>query len=472
GHLVKNRTVNAVSANYLRSDGYTLSRNGTPNTDLSAKKLFYQGSYTADSFGLNWQVGASARDFGSNTFYSPKYDDQFEHTFKTFTALSFESYSKLHLKSSLYWNHSQDRFELFRNAPEKYPFNYHNMNVAGVNAGGWFETKIGRTAFGAELRNENIVSTNLGEPLPSPIPVKGSDAQYKKGLNRTDMNFYLEHNVTLQRFTFSAGIVAAKNTGNDDRMRIYPGVDASVRISNAWKLYASYNSSLRMPTFTELYYSVGGHQADKNLKAEKMQSVEVGLKYMKAGIRAIASVYYHHGTNLIDWIKDTSVPDAPWTSVNHAVLNSVGEEFTLHIEPGIITGNEYFPVRDIDVCFSHIDQSKAALEGYESYYALEYLRNKAVIQADFILWKKLSLNLSYRWHDRVGSYRLYKDGVDTGNIVSFSPYSLLDAKVSYPIGNFRIYFSAENLLNCKYFDHGNVPQPGIWIKGGLTFSFF
>ncbi|MBP5210504.1 MAG: TonB-dependent receptor [Bacteroidales bacterium] len=472
GHIVKNGFSNNLSASYLRSDGYNKTKAGTPNTDISAAKLFYQGAYSSDSFSLGWHAGASLRDFGSNTFYSPKFDDQFEHTFKSFTALQLETYTKLHIKSSVYWNHSQDRFELFRGQKDKYPYNYHRVNVAGVNLGGWFETSIGKTAFGAEVRNENIISTNLGEPLSSPIPVTGADAEYRVGLNRTDMNFYLEHNVILRRFTFSAGVVAAKNTGNNDRLRLYPGVDASVRISDSWKLYASYNSSLRMPTFTELYYSVGGHQADKNLKAERMQAVEFGVKYMKAGIRAIASVYYHKGTNLIDWIKDNSVPDAPWTSVNHAELNSLGEEITLHIEPGVIAGNEYFPIRDIDISYSHIDQSKAPLEGYESYYALEYLRNKAVIQADFILLKKLNLNISYRWHDRVGSYRLYEDGADTGKTVTFSPYSLLDAKISYPFGNFRAYLSAENLLNCRYFDHGNVPQPGIWIKGGLSFTFF
>ena len=467
GNVTSGRFSNQLSLSYNRTDGYTLSREGTPNTDFAAAKAFYQGRYDGRALALKWHSGVSVKDFGSNTFYSPRFDDQFEHLLKTYAAVQAETYGALHFKPSLYWNHTQDRFELFRGRSDKYPFNFHRTDVLGANLGGWIQTTLGRTAFGAEVRGERIVSTNLGEPLPETIAVKGHDASYKVGLNRTDINIYLEHNVVLQRFTFSAGVTAAKNTGNDEGFRLYPGADASVRISDHWKAYASYNSSLRMPTFTELYYSVGGHLADKNLKAEKMQATEAGLKYLNTGIRAIATVYYHHGTDLIDWIKDLSVPDAPWTSVNHSVINSVGEELTLRLEPHLLLGKPDFPVRSVNLSYAHIDQDKKADEGFESYYSLEYLRNKFVFQFDLKLFEKLNLDLSARWHDRSGSYRLYQDGVDTGNVVEYEPYTVVDAKLSWDEPSWSIYINAENLLDRTYCDHGNIPQPGLWLKAGI-----
>ena len=76
----------------------------------------------------------SVKDFGANTFYAAKYDDQFEHTFKTFTALQAENKQGLfHIRPSIYWNRSMDRFELFRGAPQKYAYNYHRTDVYGVN---------------------------------------------------------------------------------------------------------------------------------------------------------------------------------------------------------------------------------------------------------------------------------------------------------------------------------------------------
>ena len=50
-----------------------------------------------------------------------------------------------------------------------------------------------------------------------------------------------------------------------------------------------------------------------------MSAVEGGVRYVSEGITGTLSVYHHHGTNMIDWIMDTSLgEDAVWTSVNHA----------------------------------------------------------------------------------------------------------------------------------------------------------
>ena len=69
---------------------------------------------------VRWHAGLSVKDFGANTFYSARYDDQFEHTFKTFTALQAENlHGRFHIRPSIYWNRSMDRFELFRDAPDK-----------------------------------------------------------------------------------------------------------------------------------------------------------------------------------------------------------------------------------------------------------------------------------------------------------------------------------------------------------------
>ena len=59
-----------------------------------------------------------------------------------------------------------------------------------------------------------------------------------------------------------------------------------------------------MPSFTELYYSVGGHKADRHLKPEELSAVEGGLRYTSRAIEAKASVFYNRHRNLIDWISD------------------------------------------------------------------------------------------------------------------------------------------------------------------------
>ena len=144
--------------------------------------MFYQGGYAADRLQLAWQAGLSARGFGSNTFYSAKFDEQYEATTKLFAALRGELVAGgLHVRPSLYWSRGYDRFELIRGTQDKVPFNYHRTDVFGVGLNSWFDWLLGRTALGAEVRNEDIVSTNLGEPLAEPF------SHYKVGLNRTNL---------------------------------------------------------------------------------------------------------------------------------------------------------------------------------------------------------------------------------------------------------------------------------------------
>lgn len=82
-----------------------------------------------------------------------------------------------------------------------------------MNLNSYFDWAFGRTAISAELRNEDLVSTTLGEPLDKPKHVHKTDRDYTNGLNRTNISFALEHNILLERFTLSAGLVAVKTHG-------------------------------------------------------------------------------------------------------------------------------------------------------------------------------------------------------------------------------------------------------------------
>ena len=462
------RTQMSVSAG--RSDGSSRNAAGELNADFRTAKVFLQGSYEGDAADVRWHLGMSAKDYGANTFYSARYDNQFEAGRKVFAALQAEGHGRLHLRPALYWNQSRDRFELFRGDASVVPFNYHNTNVLGANIGGWFSSVLGRTAFGAELRREGIASTTLGEPLEAPQPIRGADREYTRGLVRTNVSLYLEHNVVLRRFTASAGLAAVRNTWTGGPFRLYPGADMSLRIGADWKAYASWNTSLRLPTFTELYYSVGGHAADKYLKPERMQAYELGLKYLRPGISAVASVYYHQGSDMIDWIKDLSAgEDALWVSVNHTRVNTLGEEFSLQLTPGTLLGREDFFVRSLHAGYAHIHQDKALEPKLQSAYALEYLRHKFVLQADLRLLAQLSLHVSYRWQDRVGNYEAFEGGRSLGQR-AYAPYSLLDARLSWEPDRWRLFVEANNLLNVRYFDHGNIPQPGFWFRAGFSYK--
>ena len=442
---------NSVSAGYQRSDGFSCNAAGGLNGDFGAFKAFWHGRHDFGRHDLSWQAGVSNKDFGSSTFYSAKYDDQFEHTLKTFASVKSEGKGALHFTPALYWNHGEDRFELFRGDPQKYPFNYHRTDVSGATLNFRVDSFLGETAFGTEVRHERIRSTNLGEPLGQARGV------YVCGLARTAFNLFLEHHVSFGRLSASGGLTAVYHTGNSEGVKLFPGIDANFKISNALRLYASYNTSYRMPTFTELYYSVGGHRADPDLKAEKLRALEGGVKYLGLGIRAVATIYYNRGYDLIDWIMDTSAgPDAPWTSMNHTRLNTFGQEVTLRLTPPELVGRADFFFRTFSLGYTHQSQDKPLEAHLRSLYSQEYIRYKVVAQAGFRLLDHLSVDLSWRYVDR------------NTNSALLTPYTLLDAKLGYDCPHLNLYVRANNLLNRTWYDFGDIPQPGLWLLAGVS----
>ena len=452
---------NQVSAGYSRSDGYSRSKAGTLNTDFSGAKAFYQGQYEDKEIRLRWHLGIADKGWGSSTFYaSPKWqaDDQYEHTTKLFSAIQAETHcGRLRLMPSIYWNQNYDRYEGYRDHPEKMKYNYNRTDVYGVNLSSYFDWVAGRTAFGAEIRNEDLVSGNLGEPLSEPQHIKGTDRDYTLGVNRTNISGYVEHNLLLKHLTISAGLVAVKNTWSNMNMSVYPGIDLSYRPDNHWTLHASYNTSLRMPSFTEMYYKLQGYSADPHLKPEEMRALEVGGQYSQRTLTISATLWRHYGRHMIDWIMDTTMGDeAVWQSVNHTKVNSTGFE----AKAALSIGNSRWIMS-----YSYIDQDKEQEPNIVSQYALEYLRHKFVVNAQLPLWKQLSLGINFRWQDRVGQYTDF-DGV----VQDYRPYALVDARLSWQQHKYLVYLEANNLFDKDYVDFGHVEEPGRWLIMGLHVS--
>lgn len=463
---------NQLSGSYARSDGYSRNEEGQLNMDFKGGKAFWQGCFEDDWLQLRWHAGLSIKSFGSNTFYSANYDNQFERTGKWFSALYAETKKGwFHFRPQVYWNHSTDRFELIRNQPEKVPYNYNRSDVIGVNMNGWFDWALGRTAVGAELRNEDLVSGNLGEALSHPKHIHGTDRYYEYGINRTNISFHLEHNILLRNFTLSAGVIAVKNSWNEMNFQFYPGADASYRIGSHWKVYASWNTSLRMPSATELYYNSKGYKPNPYLEPEELSAAEVGLKHASRGIEANLSVYHHHYSNMVDWVR-SSEEGYTWECVNYTKVNAWGAEVGVKLDFGTLLAGQKL-LETLDLSYQRIDQHKKHYDDYVRQSMQEYLRHKFVAGLCVRLMESrnlgnMHLSLHYRFQDRAGSYTSR-----AGETCDYKPYGLVDARLSWDKTRLNIYAQANNLTNYKdYVDYGNVPQPGIWFTVGAKWKIF
>lgn len=478
--VIPEKWSNSVSGSYTRSDGFNRSKADNLNNDYEGGKLYYRGRYSfvKDSQSHStkslpcgevwWGLGLAQKRWGSSTSYGLGSDEQYERTNKMYATIAgdFSIAKNIHLKPAVYWQQNRDYYQWTRGVSKA---NINKTDVYGANLNVWFDWALGRTTAGYEIKNEDLLSGNLGEPLSSTHEIAGTDRFYDHGLNRTNHSWHLEHNVVYKNFTASAGLMALRNTWNEMPYHVYPGIDLAYQVARNWKLYASYNTSMRMPTYTELYYKVDGHLADKNLLPEEMAAFEVGTKYASRFGTASVSLFKHHGTNMIDWILDMNKPEAErvWTSVNHTEVNSYGAEFNSRWNLQQVVKNQRV-LRTLTLGYSYIWQEQEKKENLLSRYTLEYLRHKLVASLDLNLYQDkknaLDMNIAYRFQDRIGSYT---DGA--GEKKDYSPYSLVDVRLDWRTSYYSIFLSANNIFAKQYVDYGNVKQPGAWFVAGVKF---
>ncbi len=454
------RMTHRLSGGYARTDG------ATPNSDSRQTRAFYQGSLLVDSTSAELQLGYSYKPYGANTFYGAASTDQWESNERYMAALSVRTQAgRLHLAPQIYWNRWYDHYQWHRDSPAGE--NFHQVDTYGLALNAWFTSRWGKTSFGVEMRNEGILSTKLGKVRDESewVSTGGADGQsdilYKYGDDRTNLSAFFEHNLILRSWTVSLGVLANRNSGLDHRWRFYPGVDIAWHPARDWKLFASWNMALRMPTFTDLYYSGTGIQGNSNLSPERTSDFSLGARYRTPGWRAEAQFFYSHKSDMIDWVVYASeaagVLSSEWIyRSGNFRLDNAGVETSVDWLPAEIW--ESSPLTRLSARWAYINED---IDYYRpvvsSKYAMEYLRNKVVVSSDWHLWRRLSLSLSWRWQQRVGD----------GN----RPYGLLDGRLVWNDDRWSAFIDGNNLTDHTYFDYSFIPQPGRWLKVGGTFKF-
>jgi len=464
--LYKTSISGSLSSNYL-SNYFAISRSSSDgyihNTDFNNLNLYYNASTILEKARLSFQAGLTSKSFGSNSFYGAQYKDQYEENTASLVSLNVTTGEKLKLTSSVYWRRMDDHFVLIRTNPEVYQ-NFHLTDVLGQNLNVTYSSFIGNTTLGTEIRSETIHSNRLGEPVANPIPVKGQDSIYYTNFHsRTNFGIFVEHSYHQNRFDFSAGGLFNLNTDQGINADFYPGIDLSFAIFEHSKIYTSVNKSLRLPTFTDLYYQGPANIGNVNLKPEIAISYETGYKFSGYGITGNLSYFYRKGTNIIDWLWNST--DSKWHTQNLTQLNTYGFEVQSRMDfSQLIDPN--FRIRTINAGYSFIDQTKAD-KAVVSHYALDYLKDKLVFGMDHRILSNLYANWQITYQNRNGTYLEYIENTAQSTEESYNPFWLVDGRVYWEKPNLTVYTEVSNIFNVQYADLGNVNQPGRWFRAGI-----
>ncbi len=455
-----NKNTGFIGAQVKQSQGYT------QNTDYELMKLFYQGGMKLKSVAVDLQMGLLTQQYGALNFYTPKFPYQHEKNNQEFISALFHFPGKWQLVAS--WRRMQDRFELFREGKDWYQFdgqyfimngtdtaqfapgvyyqghNYHANNTFDLDLLHKIETPLGRTYLEVEAIHTYVLSTVLGDSLQRQVPVPFEQGIYfTHGASRTNFVFTVDHVYQHKRLTLSAGGSLLYN----NHFGFLPGwgLDLSYGLGRDVRLFTGFNQSMRMPTFTELYYHDPVHKANPHLKPEQTFGYQAGLRW--TGKRLVLSLtpFYSRYFNKIDWVWDSTLTQ--YISYNFTTFDAYGLSGSCKLDLNLLNGL----VQDLYLSYSYLDYRNFSFAQSKYTANLTHLRANGYV--DFSLWrrKQQAVVLTYSF--------VYKQRFVTFFDNDVKNIFLSDLKFSYLSGNLDLIFSVQNLFNAMWYDY-YTPMPG------------
>lgn len=469
-----------TSANYTYSGGYYApspsekEQKALTNSDLHAANLYLQTGFNraldSESESLDIQVGAQFKNAGAGMFYGFGSQDQFDATRTAFASASYTHvWGAWSLDAQAMYRANYDRYEWHRS--QRLYGNFHFTQNTAANLRAHYASRVGRTTVGLEVRNENIHSTNLGDTInpagqvPNVEGFKLKDVRVLdlvRGCNRLNINYFAEQSFFWNNLSASLGVSGNWNTmyGNN----VAGGANIGYEYARDSRVYINANRSLRLPTFTDLYYNAGNQLGNRDLKPEEAWVLSVGTQYntvfngssaaTKPTLSLSADAYYRWGRNIIDWVYTPEDTKRPFHAQNHNIVNAAG------VEAGVrYTHNAWLRSVSVSYAYTYLDLD---LTKSGSRY-LDYLSHKLLVGLNhaFYTCSEWTLGASYNFtfQKREGQFNNAE-----GEICSYAPVCLLDLGLYWENARVKVSADCTNSTNTRYYDYGGILQPGAWAK--------
>ena len=435
-----------TSVDYSQADGYHApgatekELNALRNSDYRLANLYLQTRWK----GLDVQAGAQYKDAGLGMAYGFGSQDQFDATRTLFASARYNGPLKgaWSMTTSLAYRGQFDRYEWHRGTP----LNRHWTHNAQAGVQAHYASLIGRTTFGIAVRNEYIRSFSMGEH------------------NRLMTTLSAEQQFIWRDLSASIGLAGHYHTsfGWDGSGMVTVGYS----FLRSGSVYITASRSLRMPTYTDLYYNAGNQLGSDSLKAEKAWLVSIGAQYTwrweKGGqLHLAGNAFYRWGQDIIDWTYIPTDAQRPYHATNQHKVNAIGVE---------IEADYHYNawLRNIRIQYAYTHLSLDLREAQSRY--LDYLRHKLVATVDhgIYVWNKGAVGAcwSLRYQDRMGQYNDAE-----GAVQDYRPVLLLDGSIYAEWQHLRVAVECRNMTNRHYYDYGGILMPGAWVNINMKAHF-
>jgi iron complex outermembrane receptor protein len=426
GAWVSNKITNRISAGRRRSSGHIEEK----DTDFDVKTVNYKSSLKTGSNQYHLGLGYTEKDFGAYKFYSDVYPDQRE---KTDTLLLYGS-ADLHVKDikivpKIHWRYNDDEFKIKVN--NIWNVNQHRTDTLGLQVDSRVSSGLGETSMGVQAVLEDLTSSNMGDR------------------NRRRQALFAEHKFNpLDNLTIDLG--ASGIHYSDWGWKLCPGGGLNVALTDELNGFISLERSIRVPTFTELYYVSPANQGNPNLEPEKAWTYETGMRLNIKHLKAEVSLFFRDAKDVIDYSR--SPGDTVWLARNIAEISTTGAETALSYHPESLFGTKM--LSSLRLAYTHLEMDRDA-EGLESKYALDHLRHQLHGSVVIDWSSRLQHTINARYGKRMAG----------------DDFVVVDSRLTYTFSKYQVFLEATNLFDGEYIESGFAPMPGSWVIGGVKLNW-
>ncbi len=377
----------------------------------------------------NLNFGYANKVFGAYDFYTPNSNypsKEWTETELLNTGFNLEQWGFL-IKPNFIWRRHDDKFMLDKTNIRSRYLNHHRNNMLTPNL--YFSHSagfLGRVGLGTEYGQEKLNSSNLGKH------------------ERNHRSVYLDNSKDLTE-KLSSGI-SYRLDNYDGFGQVYTG-----SVDLRWKLFKN-NSlrfgvarNMRVPSFTELYYSDTTTDGNPDLSAEKAINYQLGYDYVQEKMSLGSTFFCRQENDMIDWVKRTA-SQTRFQAENITSDNVFGLENYFRY-----SFNKYIT---LDLNYSYINKS-----GDKSGYIYKYGKNYIKHLANSVF----TFNLPFGTQAVVFNFKKKPDR---------HSWFLVNTHIAYDLNKLcTVFFDVTNLFNVNYQEIEGVPSPGRLMEAGLRLDW-
>jgi len=379
------------------------------------------------SFDLDF--GYQEKEFGAYDFYTPAKGYQSKEWTETYllnTGFNLDKGS-LTIKPNFLWRRHFDKFMLDKTGLRSNYLAHHRTDIYTPSLYlGKSETFLGKIGLGLEYSEEKINSTSLGK-----------HSRQRESVFIDDSYSFLDD------FTLDSSFRVDDYDGIDTSFT--GGVKFTYEFFEANFLHFGVSRSMRIPSFTELYYNDPTTIGNSSLSPEKSLSYEVGYNQEREMFSWGLVLFLRNEDNFIDWVK-SSVNQAKWEASNIASSDVLGVEERVECKV-----NDKI---NLSANYAYTNRSKND-NGYIYKYGENYARHLVNLVSFFKL-----------------DFGTQEIGFTYKKTPGRNGWFLMHARLSYDLNKHsEFFFSATNIFNVEYQEIEGIPSPGRWVEGGLRFKW-